>query len=290
MDDETYVYIDGEIVESGKAQISVYDHALLYGGAIFEGIGVYDDRIFRLDDHLERLYQSAKLLKLDVPLERTELREAIVDTLKANSGTVDYVRPIVSRGTGPLGLGNLQRTEPKVLILVAKDSPSFSESQGVKATTVSTRRTPFEAVEGRIKATNYLNNILAQLEVLESDADYGIMLDCDGYIAEACTHNVFCVIDGTLKTPTVEHSLDGITRKVVLEVAEENHIATVETKLTRYDLTIADELLLTNTMDGVGWVSEYDGQQIGDGQKGPVTDVILEGFRDCTDKQGYQWK
>lgn len=290
MDDDLSVYVDGELIPPADATVSAFDHAVLYGGAVFEGIRVYDDCIFRLSDHLDRLYDSASMLKIEVPLDRAEMRAAIVETLEANPERVDYVRPIVSRGTGPLGLGNMLETDPTVLILVNADSPRLTSRGGFSAVTVATRRTAFDAVEGRIKATNYLNNMLAQLEVLDSDSDYGIMLDRDGYVAEAPTHNVFCVDNGILKTPTTEHVLDGITRQAILDVAADQGVPTDVTKLTRYDLVTADELFLTNTMSEIGRLTELDGHQIGDGGDAPVTERLVDGFRDLVETDGYQWR
>jgi branched-chain amino acid aminotransferase len=288
--DNLTVYVDGDFVSAAEASVSAYDHAVLYGGAIFEGIRVYDDTVFRLSEHLDRLYDSAKIVKLDVPLDRTEMRDAITSVLEANPDSVDYVRPIVSRGTGPLGLGNMQRTDPTVLILVSADSPRMERDDPLTATTVPTRRTAFDAIEGRIKATNYLNNMLAQLDVFEADTDCGIMLDRDGYVAEAPTHNVFCVNDGVVQTPTTEHVLDGITRQAVLDIADNHGIPNTESKLTRYDLTTADELFITNTMSEIGWIRELDGHQVGDGELGDITDTLVDGFREIVHEDGYTWR
>lgn len=292
MDPELNVYLDGEVVPASEATVSVFDHSFLYGDGVFEGIRVYGDRVFKLDDHLDRLYDSAAALEIDVGMTKGAFREAIVETLRGNPDGVTYLRPIVSRGSGPLGIENTKVIDdPTVVIIPQRRSPKFTEGDdGLELTVVSTRRTPFEHLESRIKSNNYLNNILGKLEVFETEADDGVMLDRDGYVAELCARNLFCVSDEAVRTPPVHNVLNGITRQTVLELAAELGYETREERLTPHDFYTADEAFVTSTMSEVAWIKSFAGREVGDGEMGPVTRDLFREYRELTETEGYEWR
>lgn len=291
---ELRIYVDGEIVPEDEATVSVFDHSFLYGDGVFEGIRVYDNRIFALEDHLERLEKSARMVDIDLPLSRAEFREAHAEVLRANPDGVTYLRPVVSRGEGPVGIGYSRELEgPTVVIIPQIRDPKYRDEQyerGLALATLSIRRTPFEHLESRIKSNNYLNNILAKLEVFDGDADDGILLDEHGYVAEACAGNLFCVQDEILKTPTRQNVLDGITRQTVLELAASEDIETSEERLTPYDFITADEAFLTSTMTEIAPVTSVDGRTVADGSPGPVTREVTGVYREYASARGYEWR
>lgn len=291
---ELNVYVDGDVVPASEASVSVFDHSFLYGDGVFEGIRVYGDRIFELEAHLERLYDSAKMVKIDVGLTMAEFKEAHARVVRENPDTVTYLRPVVSRGEGPVGIGYSEDLDgPTVVIIPQERTPKYRDSQyeaGLSLETVSIRRTPFEHLESRIKSNNYLNNILAKLEVFEGDADDGVLLDEHGYVAEACAGNLFCVRDGVLSTPSRQNVLDGITRRTVLELAAEAGIECREERLTPYDFVTADEAFLTSTMTEIAPVTSVDGRPVADGDPGPVTRKITDLYRESATSTGYNWR
>ncbi|MFB6310244.1 MAG: branched-chain-amino-acid transaminase [Salinirussus sp.] len=288
------IYIDGEIVPEDDATISVFDHSFLYGDGVFEGIRVYDNRIFKLDAHLERLEHSARMVDIDLPLSRAAFKEAHAEVLQANPDGVTYLRPVISRGEGPVGIGYSRELEgPRIVIIPQIREPKYRDEQyeeGLALETLSIRRTPFEHLESRIKSNNYLNNILAKLEVFDGDADDGILLDEHGYVAEACAGNLFCVQDDVLKTPTRQNVLNGITRQTVLELADEEDIETREERLTPYDFVTADEAFLTSTMTEIAPITSVDGKTVGDGTPGPITRAVTEVYREYASSHGYEWR
>lgn len=291
---ELSIYVDGEIVPEDEATVSVFDHSFLYGDGVFEGIRVYGDRIFALDAHLNRLENSARMADIDLPLTRDEFKEAHADVLRANPDGVTYLRPVVSRGEGPVGISYSRELEgPTVVIIPQIRDPKYRDEQyerGLSLETVSIRRTPFEHLESRIKSNNYLNNILAKLEVFESDADDGILLDEHGNVAEACAGNLFCVQDGVLLTPTRQNVLNGITRQTVLELADGEGIETREERLTPYDFITADEAFLTSTMSEIAPVTSINGRTVADGSPGPITREVTEVYRDYASSRGHEWR
>jgi branched-chain amino acid aminotransferase len=295
MDAELNVYIDGDLKPASEATIPVFDHSFLYGDGVFEGIRVYDDLIFKLEEHLDRLYASAKVLDLDIGLSKSELTDAIQQTLRGNPETVTYIRPLVSRGSGPLGIDHTRDIDDSTIVIIPqKRAPKFTMGDdGLNAKVLRTRRTPFEFLESRIKANNYLNNILGKLEVMDTPkVDVGIMLDKDGYVTEACARNVFAVRDEVVQTPQRQNVLNGITRQTVLELADQIGYEIDETRLTPYDFITADEVSLTSTMSEIAWIKRFNDRTIGDGTMGPVTKELLLAYRDLTDdeQQGYVWK
>ena len=276
------VYLNGQMVDAAEAKVSVFDHGLLYGDGIFEGIRLYAGNIFRLDEHLERLEYSAKALMLKMPWSRAEIAEAVCATCRANELTDGYIRLVVTRGVGGLGLNPNLCKEPQLFIIADKIQlyPAEFYTQGLKIVTVGTRRLNAAAMPPMIKSLNYLNNILAKIEAMQAGCLEAIMLNDEGYVAECTGDNVFIVHKGKVITPTgSEGALRGITRDCVVDMAAELGIPLVESRLTRYDLWIADEVFLTGTAAEVVPVISVDGRVVGDGRPGPVTGRFLEVFR-----------
>ncbi|MFO7956528.1 MAG: branched-chain-amino-acid transaminase [Candidatus Brocadiia bacterium] len=279
------VYINGELHEKEDARISVYDHGLLYGDGVFEGIRAYKGKVFRERDHIDRLYDSARAIALDIPMDKDEMSRAIHTTLVANDLHDAYIRVVVTRGVGTLGLDPRKCTEPQVIIItdsITLYRPELYEN-GLEVVTVATVRNHPAALNPRIKSLNYLNNILAKVEGLQAGVSEALMLNSQGYVAECTGDNIFIVTDGTLVTPPVHAGiLAGITRQVVLELAEEAGIEAVERDMTRFDLYVADECFLTGTAAELIPVVRIDDRPIGTGEPGPVTRKLLEMFRDQT--------
>jgi len=276
------VYLNGQLVDAAEAKVSVFDHGLLYGDGIFEGIRLYSGNVFRLDEHLERLEYSAKAIMLKMPWTRAEIAEAICATCRANGLTDGYIRLVVTRGVGGLGLNPNLCKDPQLFIIADKIQlyPAEFYTQGLKIVTVGTRRLSAAAMPPMIKSLNYLNNILAKIEAMQAGCLEAIMLNDEGYVAECTGDNVFIVHKGKVFTPTgSEGALRGITRDCVVDMAGELGIPLVESRLTRYDLWIADEVFLTGTAAEVVPVISVDGRVIGDGRPGPVTGRFLEVFR-----------
>ncbi len=279
------VYINGELHEKEEARISVYDHGLLYGDGVFEGIRAYNGRVFREREHIERLYDSARAIALTIPMTMDEMSAAIHRTLQANDLHDAYVRVVVTRGVGTLGLDPRKCTDPQVIIITDSISlypPEFYEN-GLEIVTVATMRNHPAALSPRIKSLNYLNNILAKVEGLQAGVSEALMLNTQGYVAECTGDNIFVVTDGTLATPPVHAGiLAGITRQVVLELAEQAGIETAERDMTRFDLYVADECFLTGTAAELIPVIKIDNRTIGTGEPGPITRRLLAMFREQT--------
>ncbi|MDP1809015.1 MAG: branched-chain-amino-acid transaminase [Actinomycetota bacterium] len=283
------IYLDGRYVSEGEASISVFDHGLLYGDGIFEGIRVYNRRIFKLDEHLNRLYGGAKAIMLEVPLRVDDLKAAIVETVRRNDLTDGYVRLVVTRGKGDLGLNPLKCPKPTVFIIASTISiyPDDVYHQGMKIVTVSTRRNSIEALNPRIKSLNYLNNVLATLEVNCSDAQEGLMLNADGYVTECIVDNFFLVDQGVVVTPpTSTGALKGITRDTVMELAVEAGYKVEERVITLHDVYVADEAFLTGTAAEIAPITNVDERLISDGQPGPVTTDLMKRFHDYARSNG----
>ncbi|MFW6189088.1 MAG: branched-chain-amino-acid transaminase [Planctomycetota bacterium] len=279
------VFINGELYEKEQARISVFDHGLLYGDGVFEGIRVYHGRIFRCRDHVERLFESARGIALPIPMSRDQIVEAMERTLSANGLDDAYIRLVVTRGVGTLGLDPRKCSEPQVIIITDSISlyPREFYQRGLSLVTVATVRNHPNALSPRIKSLNYLNNILAKIECLEAGVEEGIMLNKDGLVTECTGDNLFIVEDGRLATPPVHAGiLAGITRRVVLELAAEAGIGAEERDLSRFDLYSADECFLTGTAAEVVPVVRIDGRRIGDGRPGEVTQQLLGKFRELT--------
>jgi len=268
------IWLGDKLVDEQDAKISVFDHGLLYGDGVFEGIRVYSGRVFELDAHIDRLYNSAKGIRLDVPMSREQLINAIHKTIEANGVVDGYIRLCVTRGTGTLGLNPFICENPAVFIIADNIQlyPEELYEKGMKIISATTVRNHPLAIPPQIKSMNYLNNILAKIEALDNNVPEAIMYNHEGYVAEATGDNVFMVRKGIVYTPPAEAgSLEGVTRDVVIRLAKKDGIEVVEKNLTRFDLYISDELFLTGTAAEVIGIVEIDGRVIGDGKPGPVT-------------------
>lgn len=276
------VYLDGDFVDQADAKISVFDHGFLYGDGIFEGIRLYNGNVFKLDEHLERLEFSARAIMLDLPWTREEIAEAVCESCRVNNLTNGYIRLIVSRGVGSLGLSPKSCEKPSMIIIADQIQlyPKEFYTEGLKVITVATRRLNPAALPPMIKSLNYLNNILAKIEAGNLGYVEAFMLNDQGYVAECTGDNVFIVQHGKVFTPPVNAgSLTGITRQAVIEILQELDLELVETNLTRYDLWIAQECFLTGTAAEVVPVVEIDGRKIGPGEPGELTQRVLEAFK-----------
>jgi branched-chain amino acid aminotransferase len=276
------IYLDGKYVDPAEAKISVFDHGVLYGDGVFEGIRLYQNNVFRLDAHLERLEYSAKAILLKIPLTRQELSQAVCETCRQSNLTDGYIRLVVTRGVGDLGLSPWLCPKPSVFIIADKIAlyPPEYYAKGLEIVTVPTRRTNPAALSPAVKSLNYLNNILAKIEARQFGALEAIMLNDQGFVAECTGDNVFIVHKGKLYTPAAQQgALKGITRDTIFAIAQEIGVPLEEHDLTRYDLWNADECFLTGTGAEVIPVVKLDGREIGAGQPGPVFGKVLAAFR-----------
>jgi branched-chain amino acid aminotransferase len=275
------VYISGQFYDKSEAKISVYDHGLLYGDGVFEGIRSYGGKIFRLRQHLQRLYDSAKAIRLEIPMSQEQLAQAIRQTLDLNGLKDAYIRVVVTRGAGSLGLDPRKTSDPQVIIItdhIQLYPPELYEN-GLEIVTVATIRNHPNAVNPRIKSLNYLNNILAKLEAIQSGCLEALMLNHKGEVAECTGDNIFVVTRGVVRTPPLDAGiLEGITRNAVLELAQRAGIPTSEESLTRHDVYTADECFLTGTAAEIIPVVKCDGRVIGNGKPGPITRQLRERF------------
>jgi len=285
------VYVDGSFYPESQARISVHDHGFLYGDGVFEGIRAYNGRIFRLREHIDRLFQSSKTISLEIPMSREALMEACAETLRKNNLRDGYLRLVVSRGAGRMGLDPRNCQKPTVVIIPATYVITPAGSRPIKAVVASVKRTPPFCLPASAKTLNYLNNIIARIEAIGADADEAILLDWRGYVSEGSGDNVFIVKDGRLFTPPLEASiLGGITRLTAIEVAKKLGIEVIEENLRAHDLHEADEAFLTGTGVEVQPLVQVDGRKIGTGEEGPITRRIQQGFREETRRpeNGYQ--
>lgn len=283
------VYIDGEYYEKKDAKISVFDHGLLYGDGVFEGIRFYGNRVFRLDEHIDRLYDSARAICLSIPMTRDEVVAATIETIKRNELTDGYVRLVVTRGDGDLGLNPALCPKATVIIIASKITlyPQEMYENGLMVVTCATRRIPHGALSPMVKSLNYLNNVLAKIEAAHAGAGEGLMLNEQGFVSECTGDNVFIVKRGKIFTPPIASgALAGVTRAVVFEMAEEFGIPISEPDMTRYDLFTADECFLTGTAAELIPVVTLDRRSIGDGKPGPVTKRLMTRFRELTQTTG----
>ncbi len=276
------VYLDGKFVSGDEAKVSVFDHGLLYGDGVFEGIRLYSGNIFRLDEHLERLEYSAKALMLNIPLTREQLSWAICETCRQNGLTDAYIRLVVTRGVGDLGLAPWLCPKSCLFIIANKISmyPAEYYENGLSIVTVPTRRISPAALPPAIKSLNYLNNILGKIEAKQFGALEAIMLNEQGYVAECTADNVFIVHKGEIVTPAASQgALKGITRSSIFSIAKEIGVPIRESDMTRYDVWCSDECFLTGSGAEVIPVVKLDGRQIGPGKPGPITQRVLAAFR-----------
>ena len=275
------IWLDDKLVDEADAKISVFDHGLLYGDGVFEGIRVYNGKIFELEAHIDRLYRSAKAIRLAVPMSKDKLISSVKETVRANDVIGGYVRLVVTRGVGTLGL-NPFACENGAVFIIADNIQLYPEEfyeNGMKAISATTVRNHPLALPPQVKSLNYLNNILAKIEALDSNVAEAIMYNHEGYVAEATGDNVFIVTDGVIYTPPVETgALDGITRAVVIRLASQEKLQVMERNLTRFDLYVCDEFFLTGTAAEVIGVVEIDGRVVGDGKPGPITRLLRKKF------------
>lgn len=285
------VYIDGQFYPESEAKISVFDHGLLYGDGVFEGIRFYNGRVFELDRHLDRLYKSARVLLLTIPLTPSEMKTKVLETIRANELRDGYVRLIVTRGVGNLGLAPDRCKNPSIIIIASTISlyPEEMYEKGLEVVTASTRRNSSAAMPPAVKSLNYLNNILAKIEAAQAGCVEALMLNEAGYIAECTGDNVFVVRHGRIATPPVSAgSLWGITREVVIRLARESGYIVEEPELTRYDVFTADECFLTGTAAEVIPLVKLDSRPVGDGKPGPITRELIAKFRELTQSTGVE--
>jgi branched-chain amino acid aminotransferase len=276
------IYINGKFYDKPDAKISVYDHGLLYGDGVFEGIRVYEGKVFRLREHIDRLYESARGIKLEIPMSRQQMIEATLETVAVNAKHNGYIRLLVTRGAGYLGLDPRKATNPQIIIIVDDISlyPPELYENGMEIATVSTIRNHPNALNPRIKSLNYLNNIMAQIEAVQAGCFEALMLNHKGEIAECTGDNIFLAKQGVLRTPPLDAGiLGGVTRATVIELTKAASIPVQETALTRHDVYIADECFLTGTAAEVVPVVKCDGRPIGTGKPGPITRQLRERFQ-----------
>jgi len=285
------IYVDGKLLPKDEAKVSVFDHGVLYGDGVFEGIRVYDGNIFKLKEHIERLYESAKTIWLNIPLTPEEMEQATIDTVAANGLRDAYIRLVVTRGVGDLGIDPDKCDIPTIFIIVGTITlypPKFYE-EGIPLVTASTRRIPLESLDPRIKSCNYLNNILAKIEAKRAGVPEAIMLNQHGRVAECTADNIFITKNGKLSTPRqTEGALPGVTRETVLELAHEAGLNAKETILGLHDLYNAHECFLTGTGAEIIPVTKIDGRQIGEGVPGPTTEMLIQLFQELRTRVGHK--
>ena len=283
------IYIDGEYFDKKNAKISVFDHGLLYGDGIFEGIRFYEGRVFKLKEHIQRLFISAKAILLEIEMTQDEMEEAVCETIRKNGLTDGYVRLLVTRGVGTLGLSPFACDKSTVIIIADSISlyPDEKYKEGLKLITCSTRRTAPAALSPSVKSLNYLNNVMAKVEAIFADAEEGLMLNEQGFVAECTGDNIFVVRDGKIKTPpSSAGALPGITREVIFQISENLGVGIKESQMTRYDIYAADECFLTGTAAEVIAAVSLDRRLIGNGKPGPITEKFIESFRNIVGQEG----
>jgi len=283
------IFLEDKLVDEKDAVVSVFDHGLLYGDGVFEGIRAYNGRVFRLEQHIDRLFDSAKAIALTIPLSKEELSQAVVDTCKANEITNGYIRLVITRGKGTLGLNPYLCKKAQVIIIAANIQlyPQELYESGLKIVTVGTVRNHPEAINPRIKSLNYLNNVLAKIEAINSGCMECLMLNTQGQVAEASGDNVFAVKNGIISTPPSWcGALEGLTRKKVMELAQQAGYEVRESVMARYDLYVADEVFLTGTAAEIISVVDIDKRLIGDGKPGKVTKQLREMYLEASLTEG----
>ncbi len=286
--DDQLIYFNGKFVKKQEARTSVYDHGFLYGDGVFEGIRAYNGRVFRLDGHLDRMYDSAKAIDLKVPLSKEDMKKAIIETLKRNGLKDAYIRPIVTRGDGDLGLDPRKCPVPNVFIITQEWGAMYGDlyEKGLTAVTVGIRRNAPEALPPNIKSLNYLNNILAKIEANVKGGDEAIMIDVHGNVSEGSGDNIFVVKNGRIITPPTLNNLRGITRAAAIELAIKDRIPVSEINMGLFDIYTADEVFVTGTAAEIAPVTKVDGRIIGDGKPGQITRKLMAEFKELTRKEG----
>ena len=283
------IYLDGEFVNEPDAKVSVFDHGLLYGDGVFEGIRFYSGRVFLLEEHLDRLYDSAKAILLTIPIDQAKMSEVVLETCRQNNLRDGYIRLVVTRGKGDLGLNPNKCSKPTIFCIAASIElyPEKYYTEGLRVNTVPTQRISPAMLSPAIKSLNYLNNILAKIEGNLYGAQESIMLNAQGYIAECTADNIFIIKKGKIFTPHVsDGALGGITRRLMFELALEMGREIKEANLTRYDCFVADEIFATGSGAEVVPISDVDGRKIGPGRVGPITEEFIKSFKAKTQSTG----
>jgi branched-chain amino acid aminotransferase len=286
---ELKIYLDGALVPESQAKVSVFDHGLLYGDGVFEGIRFYNGRVFRLEQHMRRLYDCARALLLNIPLTPEEMIAATCETIRANNLRDGYIRLVITRGVGPMGLSPFKCPKPSIIIIAASIAlyPKEAYGTGLTMATVATRRPSHDMLSPQVKSLNYLNNVMAKVEAIQAGAEEGLMLNDAGLVAECTGDNLFIVRDGTISTPPLTAgALDGITRGVVFEIARDLGLPMRERNLSRHDIYTADECFLTGTAAEVIAAVKLDQRAIGTGKPGAITNRIIARFRELTQSTG----
>ena len=277
-----FVYVDGELLPKEKATVSVMDHGLLYGDGVFEGIRAYDGVVFKLKEHIDRLYESANYIRLNIPMSREAMMQSVIETLRKNKLKDAYIRLLVTRGVGDLGLNPTICKTPSVIVITEPTAPAQdprSKASGISAIISSIRRDPVDATSHEVKSLNYLNSILARWEAIEAGVNEAIMLDTQGFVSEATAENVFIVRKGQIATPPTNSAiLHGVTRQKVIEIAEDLGYVVSEREITPFELVNAEEVFLTGTLAELVPVTKINGRIIGSGKVGPVTARIFGEF------------
>ncbi|MBN2733554.1 MAG: branched-chain-amino-acid transaminase [Methanomicrobiaceae archaeon] len=282
------IYLDGKYLPKEEAKVSVFDHGLLYGDGVFEGIRAYNGRVFRLKEHLDRLYDSAKTIDLNIGMSKSEMEEVVLETLRQNELKDAYIRLVVTRGVGDLGLDPRKCTKPTIFVIATGWGAMYGDlyEKGLRAITVSVRRNPADALPPNVKSLNYLNNILAKIEANYKGGDEAIFFDTNGYLAEGSGDNIFIVKNGMILTPHTLNNLRGITRLVLLEIAKELGITVKEQNLGYFDLYSADEVLVSGSAAEIAPVTLIDGRKIGTGKPGPFASQLIAAFKSKTENEG----
>lgn len=289
LDVASQVFLDGEFVSRDRASVSVFDHGLLYGDGVFEGIRAYDGNVFRLKPHMDRLYRSAKSILLEIPYTQDELTELVCETVRRNALTSAYIRLVVTRGSGDLGLNPYNCSKARVFIIAEQLSmfPKALYEQGIQAITAATRRMRGDVLNPKIKSLNYLNNILIKMEAMHAGANEAIVLNHEGYVVEGSGENIFLVRDGVLVTPpSYLGALEGITRQAVIDLAPSLGLEVRQEPFTQHDVYVADEVFLTGTAAEIVPVVGVDRRTIGDGVPGPVTKRVHAAFQEIVRSDG----
>jgi len=287
---ENSVYLDGRFLPESEGKVSVFDHGLLYGDGVFEGIRAYNKRVFKLERHVERMYQSAKAIDLKIPHSPEEFTDLILQTCRRNSIVDGYIRPIVTRGPGDLGLDPRKCKKGPTVVIIAQPGialyPKDKYEKGLRLVTSSYRRVPPQSLSPSIKSLNYLNQIMARVEANQYGADEALLLDVQGYVSEASADNFFIVQNHSVITPPTSTNLPGVTRETTLELADKLGYRTIEKPFTLYDVWASNEAFITGTAAEIGPVVEVDGRTIGDGRPGKTTKQLMKAFRELVTTTG----
>ncbi len=279
-----YIYIDGKFYTKDNAKISVYDHGLLYGDGVFEGIRAYNGRVFRLDEHIDRMFDGARAIMLTPPVSKDGMKEIILETLRKNNLRDAYIRPVITRGVGDLGLDPNKCPKPTVICITETWGAMYGDlyEKGLTAITVSVRRNAPEALPTNIKSLNYLNNILAKIEANVKGGNEAIIFDVRGNLSEGSGDNIFIVKNGVITTPFVQINLRGVTRSAVFELAGKMDMPICEANMGYFDMYTADEVFVTGTAAEICPVTKIDGRVIGNGLAGPVTKKLMAAYKELT--------